>query len=214
MLPTHAVSLLAPASVLLRSLIFASPSCEASSLKLADFGTSACFGVHSQALKTPTGTPGYVAPEVLDLSGSGQPTLALDMWSVGVILYALLCGFLPFNAEDISELFEQIRACKYTFPSPQFDNVSSGAKDLIGSLLEPDTRKRLSANNVLAHPWVQSPPQDAVAYEGGRIGYSRAQKQFRKVALGVIAAHRMEFLVKRLLRPEDDLPAAAPRTHE
>ena len=172
------------------------------SLKLADFGTAACFGEHSEALQNVTGTPGYVPPEILAPDGARKQTLAVDMWAVGVICYVMLCGFPPFYDEDIPALFEQIRACKYDFPSPQFDYVSHEAIGLIKSLLEPGTRRRLSADKVLSHTWVRNPPSMNKTYEGGR-GLSPGQRRFRKCVLGVMAANRMEFLVKQLWKPLD-----------
>jgi calcium/calmodulin-dependent protein kinase I len=99
------------------------------------------------------GTPGYVAPEVLrnDSSGYGKE---VDMWSIGVILYILICGFPPFYDEDNGKLFMSIQKGEFDYPSPYWDSVSPEAIDLIDKLLVLDPGLRLTAAQLLEHPWL------------------------------------------------------------
>jgi calcium/calmodulin-dependent protein kinase I len=100
---------------------------------------------------TACGTPSYVAPEII--FGRGYD-FKVDCWSLGVILYVMLCGFPPFYDDDNAKLFELIKDCQFDFPSPYWDNVSEEAKDLIRKLLVIDSDKRLSAEQILQHPWL------------------------------------------------------------
>ncbi|XP_038058327.1 serine/threonine-protein kinase DCLK1-like isoform X2 [Patiria miniata] len=121
-------------------------------LKLADFG----LAMEVKApIYTVCGTPTYVAPEILAETGYG---LEVDMWATGVICYILLCGFPPFRSldRDQEELFELIQAGEFVYLSPYWDNISDDAKDLIDHLLVVSKRKRYTAKQVLAHPWVVS----------------------------------------------------------
>ena len=74
-------------------------------------------------MRTMCGTPGYVAPEVLDprLTGANGYGAEIDVWSIGVVLYIMLCGFPPFYSENTMALFRQIRRGDYSFPSPYWD---------------------------------------------------------------------------------------------
>ncbi len=118
-------------------------------IKIADFGLSKDFGASN--LQTSLGTPGYVAPEVL----SGNPyDNSVDIWSIGVITYVLLCGFTPFYAENQRELFEQILAADYTFPDPEWTEISAEAKDFISKILVTNPAVRLTAAQALDHPWI------------------------------------------------------------
>jgi serine/threonine protein kinase len=80
------------------------------------------------------GSPSYVAPEVLqqDSSGYGRE---VDLWSSGVVLYVMLCGFTPFYDEDLSKVLNSILRGEYDFPQPYWDNISQDAMDLIDRLL-------------------------------------------------------------------------------
>ena len=91
-----------------------------SKIKLIDFGLSG--SVKGGLLKTALGTPHYVAPEILKRMKYGTK---VDMWSSGVILYVLLCGFPPFYDEEdnLGKLYRQIKEAKYEFPSPYWDDV-------------------------------------------------------------------------------------------
>ena len=104
-----------------------------------------------ESLYTACGTPNYVAPEVLN--GQGYDAL-VDCWSLGVILYVMLCGFPPFYDEDEELLFKKIKSGKFEFPSPYWDNVSDRAKDLITKLLRINPGYRLTAEEILKHPWL------------------------------------------------------------
>merc|ERR1712205_301371 len=104
------------------------------------------------------GTPGYVAPEVL--KNKGYDSGAVDVWSAGVILYILLCGFPPFYEEELPALFEQILHARYDFPSPWWDTISD-AKNLVRGLLTIDPAKRLTAKQVMQMPWVKGNASDA-----------------------------------------------------
>jgi len=120
-------------------------------IKIADFGLSK-FVTKNELLQTACGTPGYVAPEVLMLQGYSKE---VDLWSVGVIVYILLCGFPPFYSESDAEMFELIKEANYDFPSPYWDKISESAKDLVRGLLCKDPDERLTCEQALRHPWVQ-----------------------------------------------------------
>ena len=102
-----------------------------SMIKITDFSLAKIIPDDIFAI-TACGTPGYVAPEILEGGGYGKE---VDYWSIGVILYTLLCGLPPFNENKNSELFEKIKSADYSFPSPEWDHVSDLAKDLISKLL-------------------------------------------------------------------------------
>lgn len=102
-------------------------------------------------MMTACGTPGYVAPEVLTATGYDKE---VDLWSIGVITYILLCGFPPFYNENLPELFEQIMKAEYDFPEEYWGHVSKEAKDFIRKLLVVDPSKRLTSKAALAHPWL------------------------------------------------------------
>lgn len=119
-------------------------------IKIADFGFSKNFG--EEKLMTSCGSPGYVAPEVLTCESYDK---SVDMWSVGVIIYILLCGYPPFYADNAPALFKKIMDVKYDFDDPSWDDVSDGAKDLIRNLLVKDPKKRYTASQCLQDAWVQ-----------------------------------------------------------
>ena len=125
---------------------------EDSLLKVSDFGFSKFLIPKAQEqLFTACGTPTYVAPEIIGNFGYDNK---VDCWSLGVILYVMLCGFPPFYADDNDTLFRLIKESDFEFPSPYWDNVSDSAKDLIKNLLVVDSHKRLTTEEILKHPWL------------------------------------------------------------
>jgi len=139
------------------NLLFETKS-DVSTIKIIDFGLAK---VNDDAMRTPCGTPGYVAPEILSDKEYGKE---VDMWSIGVILYILLCGFPPFydNTGNLRNLYSQIKKGAFQFPSPYWDNISEGAKDLIKRLLTVDPRKRYTGPQVLAHPWTKTASSEPI----------------------------------------------------
>ncbi|XP_054640219.1 MAP kinase-activated protein kinase 2-like [Dunckerocampus dactyliophorus] len=123
-------------------------------LKLTDFGFAKETTPHN-ALQTPCYTPYYVAPEVL---GSEKYDKSCDMWSLGVIMYILLCGFPPFSSSSgqaISPGMKQrIRLGQYQFPKPEWSDVSEEAKQLIVQLLKTEPSERMSIGHFMNHPWI------------------------------------------------------------
>jgi len=117
-------------------------------IKLSDFGLSKIYD--NEFLRTACGTPGYIAPEILNSMGYGPP---VDLWSAGVICYILLCGYPPFYNDNDAVLFESILTAKYSFHSPYWDQISKPAKDLIRSLLVLDPSVRLTATEALKMEW-------------------------------------------------------------
>lgn len=97
------------------------------------------------------------APEVL---GPETYDTSCDLWSIGVITYILLCGFPPFystgGAPISPGMKKRIRQGQYTFPNPEWANVSKEAKDLIRGLLKTNPQERLNIDEVLRHPWIAS----------------------------------------------------------
>ncbi|WZZ36446.1 hypothetical protein YC2023_019847 [Brassica napus] len=118
-------------------------------IKIADFGLSNVMR-DGHFLKTSCGSPNYAAPEVI--SGKLYAGPEVDVWSCGVILYALLCGTLPFDDENIPNLFKKIKGGIYTLPS----HLSPDARDLIPRMLVVDPVKRISIPEIRQHRWFQT----------------------------------------------------------
>eukprot|EP00294_Goniomonas_avonlea_P000104 CAMPEP_0114556064 /NCGR_PEP_ID=MMETSP0114-20121206/9094_1 /TAXON_ID=31324 /ORGANISM="Goniomonas sp, Strain m" /LENGTH=517 /DNA_ID=CAMNT_0001741253 /DNA_START=16 /DNA_END=1569 /DNA_ORIENTATION=- len=117
-------------------------------VKIADFGLSNIMR-DGAFLKTSCGSPNYAAPEVI--SGQLYAGAEVDVWSIGVILYALLCGNLPFDDENIANLFKKIKGGIYSLPS----YLSEQSRDLIPKLLVVDPLQRLTIAEIRQHPWFQ-----------------------------------------------------------
>uniref|UniRef100_A0A673LB10 calcium/calmodulin-dependent protein kinase n=1 Tax=Sinocyclocheilus rhinocerous TaxID=307959 RepID=A0A673LB10_9TELE len=132
------------------NLLLASKS-KGAAVKLADFGLAIEVEGDQQAWFGFAGTPGYLSPEVLRKDPYGK---AVDLWACGVILYILLVGYPPFWDEDQHRLYQQIKAGAYDFPSPEWDTVTPEAKDLINKMLTINPSKRITAAEVLKHPWI------------------------------------------------------------
>merc|ERR1712087_740565 len=132
---------------------------EAAEIKITDFGLSKIFSddlAGEVVMKTACGTPGYVAPEVLmHETYSSQ----VDLWSIGVIVYILLCGFPPFYGDNDNQMFKKIKAGSYKFLSPYWDPISAEAKDFVAKLLVVDMQKRMDCKAALAHKWLASEQQ-------------------------------------------------------
>jgi serine/threonine protein kinase len=117
-------------------------------VKVADFGLSNLMR-DGDMLKTPCGSPNYAAPEVI--SGQLYAGAEVDVWSCGIILFALLCAKLPFDDEYIPDLFKKIRKGRFTFPP----HVTEECKQLISSMLVVDQLKRSTIAEIREHPWVK-----------------------------------------------------------
>ncbi|KAI9461068.1 Pkinase-domain-containing protein [Russula earlei] len=124
-----------------------------SDIVIADFGIAKHLDSPEEQLMSVAGSLGYVAPEVLNNKGHGKP---VDLWSVGIITYMLLCGYTPFRSDDMKELIRQTMEAKITFHDRYWKNVSDEAKGFIGALLNPDSAHRLTAEQALAHSWLTS----------------------------------------------------------
>ena len=149
-------------------------------IKLCDFDlcSSVTIGVSTPNLLTPVGSLEYMAPEVVDTfliddyedaNEEVSYNKKCDLWSLGIIMYILLCGYAPFFGEcgvecewenggsctDCQELlFSSIKEGKLNFMEHQWSAISSDAKNLIEQLLVKDSSKRLNAGQVLQHPWI------------------------------------------------------------
>ncbi|KAL9936251.1 hypothetical protein V8E36_005093 [Tilletia maclaganii] len=115
-------------------------------VKLADFGMAALQPTEKM-LETSCGSPHYASPEIV--SGKSYKGSASDIWSCGIILFALLCGRLPFDDPNLAELLKKVRSGKFHMP----EEVEPSAKGLIWRMLEVDPARRITMPDILRHPW-------------------------------------------------------------
>ncbi|CAL0319937.1 unnamed protein product [Lupinus luteus] len=161
---------------------------ENSPLKAIDFGLSVFFKP-GEKFSEIVGSPYYMAPEVLKRNYGPE----IDVWSAGVILYILLCGVPPFWAETEQGVALAILRGVIDFMREPWPQISDGAKSLVQQMLEPDPKKRLTAEQVLGHPWLQN-AKKAPNVPLGDIVRSRLKQfavmnRFKKKALRVIVEY-------------------------
>ncbi|KAK9277815.1 hypothetical protein L1049_027371 [Liquidambar formosana] len=161
---------------------------EQSALKAIDFGLSVFFRP-GERFSEIVGSPYYMAPEVLKRNYGPE----VDIWSAGVILYILLCGVPPFWAETEQGVALAILRGVIDFKREPWPQISDSAKSLVRQMLEPDPRKRLTAQQVLDHSWLQNakkapnvPLGDIVR---ARLKQFSVMNRFKKKAMRVIAEH-------------------------
>ncbi|CAK7330661.1 unnamed protein product [Dovyalis caffra] len=159
---------------------------ENSPLKATDFGLSV-FYKSGEVFKDIVGSAYYIAPEVLKRRYGPEA----DIWSVGVMLYILLSGVPPFWAESEHGIFNAILRGHIDFTSDPWPSISPQAKDLVRKMLTSDPKQRMTAVQVLGHPWIKedgeapdTPLDNAVL---SRLKQFKAMNNFKKVALRVIA---------------------------
>ncbi|KAL8140160.1 hypothetical protein V2J09_006181 [Rumex salicifolius] len=161
---------------------------ENAALKAIDFGLSVFFKPGEQFSEI-VGSPYYMAPEVLKRDYGPE----VDVWSAGVILYILLCGVPPFWAETEQGVAQAIIRSVIDFKRDPWPKVSDNAKDLVRRMLDPDPKKRLTAQGVLDHPWLvnakKAPNVSLGETVKARLKQFSVMNKLKKKALRVIAEH-------------------------
>ncbi|KAL5998095.1 Calcium-dependent protein kinase 29 [Asimina triloba] len=164
---------------------------ETSPLKTIDFGLSIFFKP-GQRFNEVVGSPYYMAPDILRRNYGPEA----DVWSAGIILYILLCGVPPFWAEDedeIAQLIIEAEQSDIDFEREPWPKISDNAKDLVRSMLDPNPYSRLTAEEVLEHPWLKNvnlapniPLGETVRT---RLKQFSAMNKLKKRALRILAEH-------------------------
>ncbi|XP_063055747.1 SNF-related serine/threonine-protein kinase [Engraulis encrasicolus] len=155
-------------------------------VKLTDFGFSNKFQP-GKKLTTSCGSLAYSAPEIL--LGDEYDAPAVDIWSLGVILFMLVCGQPPFQEANDSETLTMIMDCKYTVPT----HVSNDCKDLINRMLQRDPKRRASLEEIEGHPWLQGvDPSPATKYSTPLVSHKNLSEEehnsiIQRMVLGDIA---------------------------
>ncbi|XP_039933548.1 death-associated protein kinase 2 isoform X3 [Hirundo rustica] len=183
-------------------------------IKLIDFGLAHKIedGVD---FKNIFGTPEFVAPEIVNYEPLG---LAADMWSIGVITYILLSGASPFLGETKQETLANITAVNYDFDEEFFSNTSDLAKDFIRKLLVKDTRKRLTIQEALSHPWITPmDKQQALVRKSSVVNMENFKRQYArrrwKLSYRIVSLcnHLSRSLVKKVRTQDESSESCAGR---
>uniref|UniRef100_A0A6Q2ZEZ1 Ribosomal protein S6 kinase n=1 Tax=Esox lucius TaxID=8010 RepID=A0A6Q2ZEZ1_ESOLU len=141
------------------NILYVDESGNPESIRICDFGFAKQLRAENGLLMTPCYTANFVAPEVLKKQGYDA---ACDIWSLGVLLYTMLTGFTPFanGPEDTpEEILARIGSGKFSLTGGYWNSVSAEAKDLVSKMLHVDPHQRLTAAQVLRHPWIVNKDQ-------------------------------------------------------
>jgi serine/threonine protein kinase len=142
---------------------------EKNSIKIVDFGLSNTYK-QDETLKTACGSPCYAAPEMI--AGKRYNGLEVDIWSSGVILFAMICGYLPFEDSNTSQLYKKILAGECKYPK----TISKKAKDLLKGILNVDPQERFTISDIRKHEWylqLEEKPKPGIL-----IGYDHIKVDF------------------------------------
>ncbi|CAI2366215.1 unnamed protein product [Moneuplotes crassus] len=163
---------------------------EDGNLKLIDFGISK--QMENELFSGIVGSSFYIAPEMI----KGKYDLKCDIWSCGVILYVLLCGYLPFNGQNTNDVLKSIKQCQIKFTYEEFTNVSKDAIDLVQRMLDPNPETRYTALECLNHSWFSNRKSLKGYYENAKIGHEIV-KNIKDFTTGSILKKRaINLLVK------------------
>ncbi|XP_069036041.1 ribosomal protein S6 kinase alpha-2 isoform X3 [Lepisosteus oculatus] len=136
------------------NILYVDETGDPESIRICDFGFAKQLRAENGLLMTPCYTANFVAPEVLKRQGYDA---ACDIWSLGILLYTMLAGFTPFaNGPDDTpeEILARIGSGQYALSGGNWDTVSDAAKDIVSKMLHVDPHQRLTAPQVLRHPWI------------------------------------------------------------
>jgi len=131
-------------------------------IKICDFGVSRVIK-KSQRITEQCGTPAYIAPEII--SDKGYSGFGADVWSLGILLYAMVCGTVPFKGQNMKELHASISSGGFSFPSQVEPLLTPAVKDLICRMLTISPRERISIPEILSHPWTLENGEGVLDYE-------------------------------------------------
>lgn len=145
-------------------------------IKLADFGFAKRV-TKKNCLKTLCGTPNYMAPEVFDLRQNGYDHRC-DMWSVGVVVYCLLGGYLPFEG-TLKELQKIVCSGRYEFHDEYWRDISHTAKIMISNLLQTNPEKRYTAQQALSCSWMGLDDEELSVMD-----LSTTKEKFKNITVG------------------------------
>jgi hypothetical protein len=195
-----------------------------SNIRVVDFGLSKSFSKANPFLQTTCGSPAYVSPEII----REEPyTAASDVWASGVLLYAMVCGSLPFDGDNLSAMLQAVLSANPVLPG----HISPELRGLLGRLLMKDAKSRITVRQILDHPWlaeqgqlsqaalaqmkVQEAPEldDAVLGEMRALGYEiagLAQDLKKYVFTERTAAYRM-LRRRRIMDEVHELVTRRPR---
>eukprot|EP00128_Syssomonas_multiformis_P014092 Colp12_sorted_trinity150504_noHs@12596 len=165
-------------------------------IKVTDFGLSAVI-TNDSTMDSMCGTPMYMAPEVI--SGLGY-TRKCDMWSCGVIMYFLLSGHPPFYDKHEGTLYQKIQAGELHFDGPLWHSISDSGKSLVSGMLSVDTAQRLTAREVLDHPWITGKHSGSERQLPNVLELMRhynAERRFKKGIHAVLAFTKLRRIVRR-----------------
>lgn len=155
----------------------------------------------AEVLTSMAGSFGYAAPEVMLKQGHGKP---VDMWSLGVITYTLLCGYSPFRSENLADLVDECKSGRIVFHERYWKDVSKDAKDFILTLLQPDPKRRATSEQAMRHVWLEgetATDHNLIPELRAYIARARLRRGIELVKL----ANRIEAL-KMQEDEEDDVP--------